>query len=249
MKEEGRKIVALSVYDAPAAGFAEELGVDLLLVGDSLGMAVLGYDSTIPVTIEQSLHHCAAVRRGAPKAFVVGDMPFMTFQTSVSDAMKNAARYLREVRMDAVKVEGGVEMSETIARMVGAGVPVLGHVGLLPQKVLTSGGYRLAGKTDEDAERVLADAKAVEDAGAFAVVLEGMPADLAARITRSLEIPTIGIGAGPKCDGQIQVSSDILGLLPGFTPKHAKRYADLASIIKRAFGEYLAETRDGRFPK
>ncbi len=248
MKQKGEKIVALSVYDAPTAGFAEELGVNLLLVGDSLGMAVLGYDSTIPVTLGQSLHHCAAVRRGAPATFVVGDMPFMTFQVSIADAMKNAARYLQEVGVDAVKVEGGEKMAETISRMVGAGIPVLGHVGLLPQKVLISGGYRLAGKTNQDAERVLADAKAVEGAGAFAVVLEGMPADLAAHITQSLHIPTIGIGAGPECDGQIQVSSDILGLLPGFTPKHAKRYADLASVIKQAFGDYLAETRTGQFP-
>jgi 3-methyl-2-oxobutanoate hydroxymethyltransferase len=247
MKGEGRPILALSAYDAPTAGFAEACGVDLLLVGDSLGMAVLGYESTIPVTIEESLHHCGAVRRGAPNTFVVGDMPFMTYQISPADAMRNAARYLQEVGCDAVKVEGGADMADTISRMVGAGIPVLGHVGLLPQKVLTSGGYRRAGTTDEDAARVLDDAKAVEAAGAFAVVLEGIPSDLAARITAALDIPTIGIGAGPDCDGQIQVVSDILGLL-SFTPKHAKRYIDLDALIKDAFSRYFDDVRSKRFP-
>jgi len=248
MKADGRAVVALSVYDAPTAGFAEARGVDLLLVGDSLGMAVLGYESTIPVTIEESLHHCGAVRRGAPNTFVVGDMPFMTYQTSPVDAMRNAARYLQDVGCDAVKVEGGREMAETVARMVGAGIPVLGHVGLLPQKVLTSGGYRRAGTTDEDANRVLADAKAVEAAGAFAVVLEGIPSALAAEISSALDIPTIGIGAGPGCDGQIQVVSDILGLL-SFTPKHAKRYVDLDAVIQDAFSRYIDDVRSKRFPE
>ena len=248
MKDKDQVIVAISTYDAPTAGFAEAIGVDMILVGDSLGMAVLGYDSTIPVTLDQSLHHCGAVRRGAPNTFVVGDMPFMTYQTSPGDAMRNAARYLQEEMLDAVKVEGGLEMEQTISRMVGAGIPVLGHVGLLPQQVLTAGGYRKAGKTKDEAERVLADAKAVENAGAFAVVLEGMPSELAARITAELSIPTIGIGAGPDCDGQIQVSSDILGLL-SFTPKHAKRYADLDKAIVDAFSRYALEARTKRFPE
>ncbi|MCK5843925.1 MAG: 3-methyl-2-oxobutanoate hydroxymethyltransferase, partial [Victivallales bacterium] len=212
MKLEGVKITALTAYDAPTARFAERCGVDMILVGDSLGMTVLGYDTTIPVTIEQSLHHCAAVVRGVEKAFVVGDMPFMTYRTGVETALLNAARYLQEAGVDAVKFEGGADIAETVSRMTAAGVPVLGHIGLLPQKVKTAGGYHLAGKTNVEERNLISDAAALQEAGAFAVVLEGIPAEAAGRITESLDIPTIGIGAGALCDGQIQVVNDILGL-------------------------------------
>jgi 3-methyl-2-oxobutanoate hydroxymethyltransferase len=248
MKEKGEKITALTAYDAPTAKFAEECGVDLILVGDSLGMAVLGYKNTIHVTLEQSLHHCSAVMRGVNNAFVVGDMPFMTYQTDVPTAMKNAARYLQEAGVDAVKLEGGKNMAPTVERMVSAGIPVLGHIGLLPQSVLTSGGYRIAGKTEDEADRLLADAAALEEAGAFGIVLEGIPAALSGQITSSLKIPTIGIGAGPECDEQIQVVNDILGLFTDFVPKHAKRYAELDREIRKAFKAYTSDVKNCAFP-
>jgi 3-methyl-2-oxobutanoate hydroxymethyltransferase len=248
MKRDGVKITALTAYDAPTARFAEKCGVDLVLVGDSLGMTVLGYETTIPVTLEQSLHHCAAAARGADKAFVVGDMPFMTYQTSLETAMLNAARYLQEAGADAVKLEGGANIAETVAGMTAAGIPVLGHVGLLPQRVKTAGGYRLAGKTKSEADNLLDDARALQEAGAFAVVLEGIPAKLAEKITADLDIPTIGIGAGAECDGQIQVVNDILGLFSDFTPKHTKRYADLDVVIEKALKNYADDVRNGRFP-
>ena len=247
-KESGTKITALTAYDAPTAKFAEECGVDLILVGDSLGMVVLGYKNTIPVTIEQSLHHCAAVVRGTSNSFIVGDMPFMTYHQSIENALNNAAKYLQQAGVDAVKIEGGEEMAPTVKQMVQAGVPVLGHIGLLPQSVLTSGGYRLAGKTEEDAKRLITDAQALENAGAFAVVLEGMPAEVSKRVTDSLTIPTIGIGAGPHCDGQIQVVNDILGLFTEFTPKHTRRYANLDIEIKQAVTAYTEDVRNGTFP-
>ena len=248
MKKEGVKITALTAYDAPTARFAEKCGVDLILVGDSLGMTVLGYKTTVPVTIEQSLHHCAAVVRGTNNAFVVGDMPFMTHQPSVETALLNAAHYLQEAEVDAVKVEGGADIAETVSKMTSAGVPVLGHIGLLPQKVKTAGGYRLAGKTEEEERALLEDAKALQEAGVFAIVLEGVPAKVAKRITDSLAIPTIGIGAGPDCDGQIQVVNDILGLFTDFTPKHARRYANLDKEIERALTNYTNDVRGGKFP-
>jgi 3-methyl-2-oxobutanoate hydroxymethyltransferase len=248
MKETHKKIVALTAYDAPTAKFAEECGVDLVLVGDSLGMAVLGYKTTIPVTIEESLHHCRAVRRGVENSFVVGDMPFMTYHPSIECALENAARYLQEGGVDAVKLEGGSVIAPTVERMVIAGVPVLGHIGLLPQNVLTSGGYRIAGKTEDEAVRLLNDAKALEDAGTFGIVLEGIPADVSRRITESVTIPTIGIGAGSECDGQIQVVNDILGLFTEFTPKHAKRYAELDKEITKALSNYVKDVENGTFP-
>jgi 3-methyl-2-oxobutanoate hydroxymethyltransferase len=247
-KENSEKILALTAYDAPTAKFAEECGIELILVGDSLGMALLGYKSTIPVTIEQSLHHCAAVARGAKFAFIVGDMPFMTYHPSAKTAMVNAARYIQEAGVDGVKLEGGKSIAGTVGKLVKAGVPVMGHIGLLPQSVLTQGGYRIAGKTKDDEQRLVADAKALEDAGAFCVVLECIPAELSARITESLKIPTIGIGAGPKCDGQVQVVNDILGLFTDFIPKHTKRYANLSEEIKKAFTAYANEVRSGKFP-
>lgn len=247
-KESATKITALTAYDAPTAKFAEECGVDLILVGDSLGMVVLGYKNTIPVTLEQSLHHSAAVVRGTENSFIVGDMPFMTYHQSIETALMNAAKYLQEAGVDAVKVEGGTEIAPTVKQMVQSGIPVLGHIGLLPQSVLTSGGYRLAGKTEEDAQRLIDDALALENAGAFAVVLEGMPTEVSKRVTDSIRIPTIGIGAGPHCDGQIQVINDILGLFTEFTPKHTRRYANLDIEIKRAVTAYTEDVRNGNFP-
>lgn len=245
---QGEKITALTAYDAPTAKFAEECGVDLILVGDSLGMVVLGYKNTIPVTIEESLHHSAAVVRGTENSFIVGDMPFMTYHTGPESALTNAGRYLKEAGVDAVKIEGGKNMAHTVEHMVEAGVPVLGHIGLLPQSVLTSGGYRIAGKTEDEIARLIEDAEALETAGAFAVVLEGIPAEAAKKVTETVSIPTIGIGAGPHCDGQIQVVNDILGLFTDFTPKHARRYANLDTEIRRAFTEYTDDVKNGRFP-
>ncbi len=248
MKREGRKIVMLTAYDAPTAKLAEECGADLILVGDSLGMAVLGYQNTIPVTVEQSLHHCAAVRRGVTNSFVVGDMPFMSYQASVEQALLNAARYMQESLVDGVKLEGGVSMAPTVERMVRAGVPVMGHIGLLPQNVKTAGGYRVYGRTEEEAAKLMDDAKALESAGAFAIVIECVPAELAGKISQALSIPAIGIGAGPLCDGQVQVVNDILGLFTEFQPKHSKRYVDLTSLIRKAFEEYADDVRNSRFP-
>ncbi len=248
LKKRGERIVALTAYDALLGRLADESGVHLILVGDSLGMTVLGYKSTIPVTLEQSLHHTAAVCRGVSRALVVGDMPFMTYQVSPEQALRNAARYLQEASADAVKLEGGAGMAPTIRRLVQAGVPVLGHIGIMPQSVLVEGGYRIHGREPEEARSLEEDALAVEAAGAFALVLEGLPTDLSARITQALNIPTIGIGAGPDCSGQIQVVHDILGLFEDFVPRHAKRYANLADEIRRAIGEYSDEVRAGAFP-
>ena len=248
MKQDGQKIVMLTAYDAPTAHIAAECGIDLLLVGDSLGMCVLGYQNTLQVTLEESLHHCRAVRRGAPDAFIIGDMPFMTMHASARDALLNAARYLQEGGCDAVKIEGDSALAPTVERMVHAGIPVMGHVGLLPQHIKTAGGYRISGKTEDSAARVIADAKAMEEAGAFAVVLECVPAELGRRVTEELSIPTIGIGAGPWCSGQVQVVNDTLGFFNGPKPKHAKQYADLNEIIRKALTGYAEDVRNGVFP-
>lgn len=248
LREKGEPIVALTAYDALMAALADEAGAQLILVGDSLGMTVLGYATTIPVTLEQSLHHTAAVVRGTRRAMVIGDMPFMTYQISPEDALRNAARYLQEAGADGVKLEGGQTMAPTVARLVSAGVPVLGHIGLLPQRVAATGGYRIQGRSAAEAKALAADARALEDAGAFAVVLEGMPAALAKRITGRLRIPTIGIGAGPGCSGQIQVIYDILGMFEKFVPKHTKPYANLAVEVRRALAAYGADVTAGKFP-
>jgi 3-methyl-2-oxobutanoate hydroxymethyltransferase len=241
-------IVALTAYDTLFARLMDEMGADLILVGDSLGMTMLGYSSTIPVTLTQSLHHTAAVVRGTKRAMVIGDMPFLTYQVNQDEALRNAGRYLQEAGADGVKLEGGRATAPAIRRLVSCGIPVLGHIGILPQSVLAEGGYRVHGRTPEEAQAMLDDARAVEDAGAFAVVLEGMPVDLARRITDELGIPTIGIGAGPGCSGQIQVVHDILGLFEEFVPKHTKRFANLAAEIRTALGEYAQEVREHRFP-
>ena len=243
-----QKISCLTAYDYPTARLLDEAGVDVLLVGDSLSMVVLGYESTLPVTIEEMLHHTRAVRRGVKRALVVSDMPYGSYHSSTAESVRNAVRFIKEAGAEAVKVEGGERRLELIARLTEAEIPVMGHVGLTPQSLNALGGYRVQGKTLDTAELVLRDARAVEAAGAFAVVLEAMPRELAAQITRELRIPTIGIGAGPNCDGQILVLHDLLGLTFGRTPKFARKYADVGAAIARAAREYCEDVRGGTFP-
>lgn len=248
MKQKGEKIPMLTAYDYATAKLIDETGVPLILVGDSLGMVVLGYDSTIPVTMEEMIHHTKAVARGAKQALVIGDMPFMTYHASVSDALYNAARFMQEGGAQAVKLEGGVSVAEVVRRVVECGIPVMGHIGLTPQSIHQLGGFKVQGKTPEAAVRLLKDARALEEAGAFAIVLETIPAPLARLITQEVSIPTIGIGAGPWCDGQVQVISDLLGLYTDFVPKHAKQYARLFDTIKGAVSGYISEVQSGAFP-
>jgi 3-methyl-2-oxobutanoate hydroxymethyltransferase len=243
-----KKITCLTAYDYPAARLMDEAGVDVVLVGDSVAMVVLGYESTLPLTMEESLHHTKAVRRGVQRALVVADMPFGTYQGDVNEALKNAVRFVKEAGAEAVKVEGGERRLEVIARLTEAEIPVMGHVGLTPQSVHAMGGYRVQGKTAGAAEQLLRDARAVEAAGAFSIVLEGIPRELAAEITKSVRIPTIGIGAGPDCDGQILVLHDLLGLTFQEPPKFARRYANVAEVISQAVREYCADVQDGSFP-
>ena len=248
MKQKGEKITMLTAYDYTTAKIIDEAGVPLILVGDSLGMVVLGYESTIPVTMEEMLHHTKAVVRGTKQAMVVGDMPFMTYHVSVSDALRNAARFIQEGGAQAIKLEGGVTVAEKVRRIVDCGIPVVGHIGLTPQSIHQLGGYKVQGKTPEAALKMVEDAQALEEAGAFAIILETIPAPLAAVITQKVGIPTIGIGAGAGCDGQVQVISDILGLFTGFVPKHAKQYAKMADTIRAAVSEYDREVKAGSFP-
>ncbi len=248
MKQKGEKITMLTAYDYATAKIVDEAGIPLILVGDSLGMVVLGYESTIPVTIEEMLHHTRAVVRGTKQAMIIGDMPFMTYHVSVEDALYNAGRFIQEGSAQAVKIEGGVTVAEKIRRIVECGIPLMGHIGLTPQSINQLGGYKVQGKTPEAAIRLIEDAKALEEAGAFAIVLETVPAQLAALITRSVSIPTIGIGAGIGCDGQVQVINDILGSFTDFIPKHAKQYAKLTDIIRNAVTEYHNEVKAGSFP-
>jgi 3-methyl-2-oxobutanoate hydroxymethyltransferase len=243
-----QKITCLTAYDYPTARLFDEAGVDVLLVGDSLGMVVLGYDSTLPVTIDEMLHHTRAVRRGTRRALVVADMPFGSFHTDTAESLRNAVRFVKEAGAEAVKVEGGERRLELIVRLTEAEIPVMGHVGLTPQSVNALGGYRVQGKTPDAAEQLLRDAHAVEAAGAFAVVLEAVPRELAAQITRELHIPTIGIGAGPDCDGQILVMHDMLGMSFNPAPKFARQYANVGSIISSAVREYCDDVRNGTFP-
>jgi 3-methyl-2-oxobutanoate hydroxymethyltransferase len=238
----------LTVYDYLSARILDEAGIPILLVGDSLGMVVLGHPTTLPVTMEDMLHHARAVARGARQALLVGDMPFMSYQASVEDAVRNAGRFIQEAGMHAVKLEGGGTVVEITRRLVDAGVPVMGHLGLTPQSVHAMGGFKVQGKTDAQAARILADARALEEAGAFSIVLEGMPSKVAAEITHALRIPTIGIGAGPACDGQVLVFHDMLGLTTGKAPKFVKRYANLAEDISRAVNAYADDVRTGKFP-
>ena len=248
MKVEKQKIVMLTAYDYSTARLVDEAGMPVILVGDSLGMVVLGYESTIPVTMDQMIHHTKAVVRGTKQALVIGDMPFMTYHTNISDALCNAARFIQEGGAQAVKLEGGVTVAEAVKRIVDCGIPVMGHIGLTPQSVHQLGGHKVQGKTPEAAERLLMDARALEQAGAFAIVLELVPAPLSKLITQKVGVPTIGIGAGPDCDGQVQVIADLLGLFADFVPKHAKQYAKLAGTIKAAIEDYMGEVKSGSFP-
>jgi 3-methyl-2-oxobutanoate hydroxymethyltransferase len=243
-----QKIVCLAAYDYPTSRLADQAGIDVILVGDSLGMVVLGYESTLPVTLEEMLHHTRAVRRGTRRALVVADMPYGSYHTDIAESLRNAVRFVKEGGAEAVKVEGGERRLELIARLTEAEIPVMAHVGLTPQSLNALGGYRVQGKTADAAEQLLRDARAVEAAGAFAVVLEAVPRDLAADITRELRIPTIGIGAGPDCDGQILVVNDLLGLTFGQTPKFARQYANVGETISSAVRDYCADVRSGTFP-
>ncbi len=248
MKPKGEKITMLTAYDYATAKIIDEVGIPLILVGDSLGMVVLGYESTIPVTMEEMLHHTKAVVRGTKRALVIGDMPFMTYHISVDDALRNAARFIQEGGAQAIKLEGGVTVAEKVRSIVNCGIPVMGHIGLTPQSIHQFGGFKVQGKTPEAATKLLDDARALEEAGAFAIVLETVPAPLAALITQRTSIPTIGIGAGIGCDGQVQVINDILGSFTDFVPKHAKQYVKLADIIRNAVTEYHDEVKAGSFP-
>ena len=248
MKQKGEKISMLTAYDYATAKIIDEVGIPLILVGDSLGMVVLGYESTIPVTIEDMLHHTKAVARGAKQALVIGDLPFMTYHVSVDDALRNAARFIQEAGAQAVKLEGGVTVAEKVKRIVECGIPVMGHIGLTPQSIHQFGGFKVQGKTPEAATRLINDARALDEAGAFAVVLETVPAPLATLITDEISIPTIGIGAGIGCDGQVQVINDMLGSFTDFVPRHAKQYVKLTDIIRNAVTEYHNEVKAGSFP-
>jgi len=248
MKQKGEKIAMLTAYDYSTAKIVDEVGIPLILVGDSLGMVVLGYESTIPVTMEEMLHHTKAVVRGTKLALVIADMPFMTYHTNVEDALRNAARFIQEGGAQAVKIEGGTAIAEKVSRIVECGIPVMGHIGLTPQSIHQFGGFKVQGRTPETAKKLLKDAQAVEEAGAFAIVMETVPAPLATLVTQKISIPTIGIGAGIGCDGQVQVVNDILGSFTDFVPKHAKQYAKLADIMSSAITGYYNEVRDGSFP-
>jgi 3-methyl-2-oxobutanoate hydroxymethyltransferase len=248
MKEAGEKITMLTAYDASFAQLLDSVGVDVLLVGDSLGMVLLGYESTVPVSMDEMIHHASAVKRGTQNALLVGDMPFMSYQVSIEEAVRNGGRFMKEAGCDAVKLEGGIEVCETVRALVRAGISVMGHIGLTPQTAGQLGGYRVQGKDAESARKLLADAKALEKAGAFGVVLECIPDSLAGLITESLTIPTIGIGAGVNCDGQVLVSHDLLGMFEKFVPSFVKKYANLAPQMKEAVTSFMEEVRSGQYP-
>src|ERR1700676_701253 len=243
-----QKIICLTAYDYPTARLVDEAGVEVILVGDSLGMVVLGYDSTLPVTLEEMLHHTRAVRRGTRRALLVADMPYGSYHTDTAESLRNAVRLVIEAGAEAIKIEGGERRMDLIARLVEAEIPVMGHIGLTPQSVNTFGGFRVQGKTEEAGDQLLRDARAVEAAGAFSIVLESIPRELASRITAELRIPTIGIGAGPDCDGQVLVIHDLVGLSFGHKPKFARRYANVGEIISRAAAEYCRDVQQGTFP-
>ena len=247
-KAKGEKLSMLTAYDYSTAKLEDESGINGILVGDSLGNVVLGYEDTVSVTMEDMIHHGAAVARGAKNALVVVDMPFMSYEVAVEEAVRNAGRLMKEGRAGVVKLEGGVRVAEQIRAIVKAGIPVMGHIGLTPQSINVFGGFKVQGKSEEAARALLADAKAVEEAGAFAVVIEAVPAALAQMITDAVSIPTIGIGAGAGCDGQILVYQDMLGMFSDFTPKFVKRYANVGEVMREAFANYAAEVASGAFP-
>jgi 3-methyl-2-oxobutanoate hydroxymethyltransferase len=248
MKKKGEKITMLTAYDAAMASMLVEADVDVLLVGDSLGMVVLGYDSTVPVTMDEMIHHAAAVRRGAPAAFVVGDMPFGSYQSGKRDAILNGGRFLKEAGCDAVKLEGGLEVCTIVTALVQAGISVIGHIGLTPQTATQLGGYKVQGRDIESAKKMVEEAKALEKAGAFAIVLECIPEELGRIISEEVAIPTIGIGAGVYCDGQVLVTHDLLGMFDAYIPSFVKSYCKLAPAIKEAVAEYTIEVRSSTFP-
>lgn len=247
-KAKGEKISMLTAYDYSTAKLMDEAGINGILVGDSLGMVVLGYEDTLPVTMEDMIHHTAAVCRGAKNTLVVGDMPFMSYHVSVEEAVYNAGRLMKEGRCQAVKLEGGASVCPQIRAITNASIPVMAHIGLTPQSINAFGGFKVQGKSEEAAKKLLEDAKAVEEAGAFAVVLECVPAKLAELISKSISIPTIGIGAGAGCDGQILVYQDMLGLFSDFTPKFVKKYANVGEMMTQAFRDYIADVQEGSFP-
>jgi 3-methyl-2-oxobutanoate hydroxymethyltransferase len=247
-KERSEPITMLTAYDYPTAMAVDKAGIDSILVGDSLAMVVLGYENTLPVTMDEMLHHARAVARGAKSAMLIGDMPFMSYQVSVEDALRNAGRFLQQGGMDAVKLEGGRERADAVRAITGAGIPVMGHLGLTPQSVHQLGGFRAQGKTASAAKRLLEDAQILEEAGAFSLVLESVPARLAEYISKQISIPTIGIGAGAGCDGQVLVTHDLLGLFERFTPKFVKQYANLHETMNKAFVEYINDVESKRFP-
>jgi 3-methyl-2-oxobutanoate hydroxymethyltransferase len=248
-KQRGPKLAVVTAYDATIARLLDDGGADILLVGDSLGMVVQGQPSTLAVTVDEMAYHARAVARGTERAHVVVDMPFMSFQVSSEKALEAAGKLVKEGNAEAVKLEGGVEMADTVRRIVGAGIPVMGHVGLTPQSIHALGGFRVQGKSEDAAARVLQDAKALEQAGAYAIVLEAMPADLARRITETVDVPTIGIGAGPHCDGQVLVCYDFLGMYRDIQPKFVKRYAELGDSIVNAMRAYVGDVQSGAFPE
>jgi 3-methyl-2-oxobutanoate hydroxymethyltransferase len=247
-KGSGSKIAAVTAYDVAFARLADRAGVDIVLVGDSLAMVVQGQPNTLAVTLDEMIYHCRLVARGTQRAHVVADMPFLSYQVSPEDGIRSAGRLLKEAGAEAVKLEGGQEIAELVARMVSIGIPVMGHVGMTPQSVHKFGGFKMQGRTEEQAQSILAGARAVADAGAYAIVVENVPATLAAAITETIAIPTIGIGAGPSCDGQVLVMHDLLGLDPDWSPRFARRYAELGKEATAAFGRYIADVRAGEFP-
>jgi len=248
LKRKGEPITVVTAYDFPTARYADQAGIEILLVGDSVGTVMLGYESTLPVTMEDMLHHVRAVARAKPSAMVIGDMPFMSYQVSTEQAVANAGRLVQEGGADAIKLEGGARVADAVQRIVEAGIPVMGHLGLTPQSVLAFGGYKVQARGEADQERLMADARALERAGCFALVLEGIPARLGAAVTRELQIPTIGIGAGVQCDGQVLVTHDLLGLFHGHQPKFVRRYAELGAATRDAFARYVADVKARRFP-
>jgi 3-methyl-2-oxobutanoate hydroxymethyltransferase len=248
MKRKRKKVAWVTAYDYPTAYLAQKAGMDMILVGDSLGMVMYGYDGTVPVTMDECIIHCKAVRRGAPEVFVIGDMPFLSYQTSVEDAIRNAGRFLKEAGMDCIKLEGGRRVQNRIRGIVDAGMLVMGHIGLTPQSSGQLGGFKAQGRTAQSAEETIKDALAVQEAGAFAILLEAVPPELGEAITKILDIPAYGIGAGKDTDGQVLICADLLGFFETFTPKFVKKYENLAEKIVNAFQQYIKEVQEGKFP-
>lgn len=248
MKEQGEKISVLTAYDYPFATLMDNAGIDMILVGDSVGSVFSGYDNTLPVTMDEMVYHTRAVARGCRQALIIADLPFLSYQVDIRDARLNAGRLIKDGGAQAVKLEGGEHMAETIKAIVDMDIPVCGHIGLTPQSVHRMGGFKVQGRQEEQMRKIIADAKAVEEAGAYAVVLEAIPADLATEISSQLTIPTIGIGAGPGCDGQVLVIHDILGLCDKYSPKFVKRFADVHDTISKGIEQYIAEVKEGQFP-